>query len=124
MKTLLKFNKIAYYITLVLFITVYLGLLAQILLGIIQLTSATFYTYKFCYKSKHIKNQLSIYWIITLIELSLLCLIFNSNIMSESFIISLLLYALFPMGIATYFLITITKITNEYENLKKPNLTL
>jgi hypothetical protein len=117
MKTLLNINKIAYYTTLVLFITIYLGLFAQIPLGIIQLTTATFYTYKFCYESKYIKNHLLIYWIITLIELSLLCLVYNSNTMSDSFVISLFTYALFPMGIATYFLIIITKVTNKDENL-------
>jgi hypothetical protein len=117
MKIFLKINKIAYYTTLVLFITVYLGLFAQIPLGVIQLISASFYTYKFYNQSKYSKNHFTIYWIIAIIELILLYLIFNSYRMSDSLIFSLFIYALFPMGIATYFLIIITKITNNDENL-------
>ena len=117
MKILFKINKIAFYTTLVLFLTIYLGLFAQIPLGIIQLISAAIYTYRFYNKSEYIKNHLTIYWIIAIIELILLYLMLNSSRMSDSFILSLFIYAVFSMGIATYFLIIMTKITNDHENL-------
>jgi hypothetical protein len=124
MKTIRNINKIAFYTTLILFATIYVGLIAQILLGIIQLISALILTNKFYNKSQYAKTNLSIYWIVTIIEIILLYSTANSIIMSDSFIISLFVYAIFSMGIATYFLIIMTKITYNHENLSQPNPTL
>ena len=76
MKLLLLINKIALFTTLILFIIIYFGLLAQIVLGIIQVISAFFLTTKTYKKSIHTKRHLSNYWIVTITELILVYWLF------------------------------------------------
>lgn len=116
MKVLLKINKIALYTTLVLFLTVYLGLLAQIPLGIIQVISAIYLTAKTYSKSDYIKQNLSIYWIVTIAELSL-CYLQYYHFQTSNDAIEWSIMCIFPMSIAIYFYTIIKKIDQEYETI-------
>jgi ABC-type antimicrobial peptide transport system permease subunit len=117
MKALLAINQIAFYTTVALFITIFLGLFAQIPLGLIQLISAVMITIKYYKSSSFAEKSLNIYWIIAIIELYLLCVMYNSISASDSAALSLFAYFLFPMGIATYFLVIAKKIIKENENI-------
>ena len=123
MKTLRRINNIAFYTTLILFITVYLGMLAQIPLGIIQVISAIILTYKMFLKSDYAKKHLTIYWILTLTELFLFYLE-QYHYQSSNDFIELSLMVFFPMAIAIYFKIIMNHITKEYENTRKSNLII
>ncbi len=116
MKTLRQINNIAYYTTLLLFITFYLGIVAEILLGIIQVASAILLTYKTYQKLAYAKKQLIIYWILAIIAILMMYYVTKSYYMSDNMIISLFTYIIFPMGVATYFKIICNKITFDYEN--------
>ena len=117
--TLRTINTIAFYATLLLYLTVYFGMLAQILLGIIQVLSALVLTYEIENKSAYAKKHLTIYWIVTIIELALFFLeqyVYESS--NDAIELSLMIF--FPMAIAIYFFIIMRKITDEYEhNYKK-----
>lgn len=120
MKTLRKINNIAGGTTLILFITVYIGMLAQIPLGIIQVTSAIIIAYKMFLKSDYAKKHLTIYWILALTELFLFYLE-HYHYQSSNDFIELSLMVFFPMAIAIYFKIIMNHITKEYENTRKSN---
>ena len=120
MKTLRKINNIAFYTTLILFITVYLGMLAQIPLGIIQVISAIILSYNVYQKSSYEKKNLTIYWILTLLELFLFYLEHYKYQSSNDFI-ELSLIVFFPMAIAIYFKIIMNHITKHYGNTRQPN---
>ncbi|WP_298136182.1 hypothetical protein [Flavobacterium sp.] len=117
MKTLRRINNIAFYTTLILFTTVYLGMLAQIPLGIIQVISAIILSYNVYLKSNYAKKHLTIYWILTLTELYLFYLE-HYHYQSSNDYIELTVMVFFPMSIAIYFFIVMRKITSNYE-LKK-----
>ena len=123
MKTLRKINNIAFYTTLIFFITVYLGMLAQIPLGIIQVISAIILSYNVYQKSSYAKKNLTIYWILTLLELFLFYLEHYKYQSSNDFI-ELSLIVFFPMAIAIYFKIIMNHITKDYENTRKPNVII
>ena len=123
MKTLRKINNIAFYTTLIFFITVYLGMLAQIPLGIIQVISAIILSYNVYQKSSYAKKHLTIYWILTLLELFLFYLEHYKYQSSNDFI-ELSLIVFFPMAIAIYFKIIMNHITKDYENTRKPNVII
>lgn len=114
MKTLKKINKIALCTTLLLFLTVYLGMLAQIPLGIIQVISAIYLTVKVYNKSDYAKRNLSIYWIVTLSELALFY-VQHYYFPTSNDAIEWSLMVVFPMSIAIYFYIIMRKIVGEYE---------
>jgi hypothetical protein len=114
MKTLRKINNIAFYTTLILYITLYLGMLAQILLGIIQVITAIILTKKMFLNSNYAKINLIIYWILTSTELSLLILE-QFYFPSHDDRIEFTLIVFFPAAIAIYFFIIMRKITNEYQ---------
>jgi len=117
MKTLRKINKIALFTTLVLFLTVYLGLLAQIPLGIIQVVSAIYLTIKTYYKSDYAKRHLTNYWLVTIAELALFYLQ-HYHYPTSNDAIEWSLMLIFPMSIAIYFYIIMKKIVEEYEHSK------
>lgn len=114
MKTLKLINKIALFTTLVLFLTVYLGMLAQIPLGIIQVVSAIILTVKTYQNSDYAKRNLSIYWIATISELTLFH-IQHYYFPTSNDAVEWSLMVIFPMSIAIYFYIIMRKIVNEYE---------
>lgn len=114
MKALVIINKIALFTTLFLFIIVFFGLIAQIALGFIQVTSALILTYKTYHKSKYAKKHLSNYWIVTFGELILVYLLYFHLKHTYDPILWLIILV-FPMSIAIYFYIIMKKIVLEYE---------
>lgn len=114
MKTLKKINKIALITTLILFLTVYLGMLAQIPLGIIQVISAIYLTIKMYHKSDYAKRNLSTYWIVTISEL-VLFYVQHYYFPTSNDAIEWSLMVVFPMSIAIYFYAIMRKIVAEYE---------
>ncbi|WP_282044202.1 hypothetical protein [Winogradskyella flava] len=66
MKVLYQFNKIVLIITLILYVTIFLGLYAQIVLGGIQILSAIGITFLWNRFENKYKKQLLIYWLVTL----------------------------------------------------------
>jgi len=123
MKTLKKINKIALFTTLVLFLTVYLGLLAQIPLGVIQVVSAIYLTIKTYNKLDYAKKHLSNYWIITIVELTLLYLQ-NNYYQTSNDAIEWSLMMIFPMSIAIYFYIIMKKIVGQHEYIENHEINL
>ncbi|MDR6762404.1 hypothetical protein J2Y38_002615 [Flavobacterium sp. 2755] len=114
MKTLKKINKIALCTTLILFLTVYLGMLAQIPLGIIQVISAVYLTIKTFNHSDYAKKNLTYYWIATVSELTLFH-IQHYYFPTSNDAIEWSLMVIFPMSIAIYFYVIMRKIVAEYE---------
>ncbi|MDQ6471962.1 hypothetical protein RB619_15025 [Flavobacterium sp. LHD-80] len=121
MKTLKKINKIALLTTLVLFLTVYLGMLAQIPLGIIQVISAIYLTIETYHKSDYAKKHLSIYWIVAISEL-VLFFIKNYYFPITNDAIEWSLMVFFPMSIAIYFYMIMRKIVAEFEYGSETNI--
>jgi hypothetical protein len=113
MKTLRKINTIAFYTTLVLFLTLYLGMLAEIPLGIIQVISAFILTFYVKDKSVQSKRQLMFYWIFVGFELALFLL--EEFYLNAGDIVSFSLVIFIPMSIAIYFFIIMRRISDEYE---------
>ncbi|WP_055726141.1 hypothetical protein [Flavobacterium chungangense] len=123
MKLLLMINKIALFTTLTLLIIIYFGLLAQIVLGIIQVISAICLTIKMYYKSDYAKRHLSNYWIVTIAELGLCYLqYYHFQTSNDAIVWSVIL--IFPISIAIYFYIIMKKIVEEYEYIKKHKIKL
>jgi hypothetical protein len=107
--TLYGLNKFAFITTLVLYVTLYLGMLFQVILGTIQLLTAAYITF-FYYKKLQKENQLSLktYWVVVAANLSLALLFFEIWDMSALFFLFL-----FPMIIAGYFLHILSEIKHE-----------
>ncbi|WP_316636385.1 hypothetical protein [uncultured Flavobacterium sp.] len=114
MKKLKQINKIALCTTLVLFLTIYLGMLAQIPLGIIQVISAIYLSVKTYHKSNYAKKNLAIYWTLAISELVLFYLE-QYHFQTSNDAIEWSLMVIFPMSIAIYFYMIMKKIVAEYE---------
>jgi hypothetical protein len=117
MKLIHLINKIATYTTLVLYLLVYTGMVAQIILGPIQLILAITITALY-YKKLDSKNKksLKIYWLAVAIVPLFAYASFNWIDDGVLIILSLFVY---PMYIACYFLYVTSKI-NKYFNSIKP----
>ncbi|GGF07368.1 hypothetical protein GCM10011518_15770 [Flavobacterium limi] len=89
-------------------------MLAQIVLGIIQVISAIYLTAKIYFKSDYAKKNLSNYWIVTITELILVYWLFY-NFQETYDTVKWLIMLVFPMSIAIYFYIIMKKIVEEYE---------
>jgi hypothetical protein len=123
MKALVIINKIALFTTIPLFIIIYFGLLAQIALGVIQVISALYLTIRTYNKSNYARRHLSNYWIATITELILVYYQFYLQQTNNDLIIWPIIL-IFPMSIAVYFYLIMSKIVKEHENTTKPNVTL
>ncbi|EZH72602.1 hypothetical protein ATO12_20925 [Aquimarina atlantica] len=112
MKTIHNINKWSFIITLILYLTIYYGLLAQIFLGGIQVTLAiTLFMYWRKFNNQQ-KKHLLIYSCLTIIY-GLLCL---TDIMNSDF--APIFLFIIPMTIAGYFVYTtykIKKISYEFK---------
>lgn len=95
-------NKWSYGITLVLYLTIYFGLLAQIALGAIQVILALILFARFKKIDRKIKPLLLIYAVITSIYLTVFFL-FDSMDLGGSDFLHIGFYMVCPMLIATYF---------------------
>lgn len=116
MKILYRINQIILIATLILYITIYFGLLSQILLGIIQVISALI-LFSFWKKlDEKARNKLTKYWIITIVYGLLWFLdlmLFNEYYTEEYYAITLMLT---PMVIAGYFFSILNSIKNINES--------
>ncbi|MGY3792555.1 hypothetical protein [uncultured Aquimarina sp.] len=118
MKTIHNINKWSFIITLILYITVYLGLLAQIPLGFIQFVLAcSILAY---WKKLNIQSKKLIvgYWsLFVLYWVSFLIL--NQNFES---LFGLFFFSVIPMSIASYFVYVTYKIKKYVEQIEfKPS---
>ena len=100
MKTIHNINKWSFIITLILYLTIYLGLLAQILLGFFQVIIAVIVSCNWKKLNHKNKQHLLIYW--SLASSYGLLLLTSVNTINN-FIILILLFCLIPMSIAAYF---------------------
>ncbi|MHA7059649.1 hypothetical protein ACWGOQ_0020655 [Aquimarina sp. M1] len=118
MKTIHKINKWSFIITLLLYLTVYLGLLAQIPLGFIQFVLALFILTRWKKLNPLSKRLISIYWLL-FISYWLAFYFLNK---SFEFVYGLIFYAVIPMSIASYFVYTTFKINKYNEGIdSKPS---
>lgn len=117
MKNIQKINKIALIITLLLYLTYFFGLMAQVVLGVIQVIFALIITIKFFTNSKYARKNFSLYWSFVLIEFLLIYLGLICRKISNDFP-QILIFSVFPISIAIYFTIILNKINNDYENDK------
>lgn len=111
MTNLYKFNKIILIITLILYLTLILGLYAQIVLGAVQLLSAISITFLWEKFENRNKKQLMIYWFVVIIYGIGWLIEINLNDFWWSGII------IIPMSIAIYFV----WILNNLKNLNNGN---
>lgn len=110
MKALHTINLFALIITFLLYVTLFLGMYAQIILGPIQLISALTITVLWYKKlSPQLKILMQIYWTLALIALIAAILTWFEYI--SSYLIIPLVFVV-PMLIACYFVCTTHKISN------------
>jgi hypothetical protein len=114
MEALHKINKWSFIITLVLYITVYSGMLAQLILGPIQLIIAAIISIKYfkilSYRQRH---QIKVYWLlVTIAGLLLIWVKFYNPYFSNDFFLIVTLFV-FPMFIALYFVYLTSEIKNQ-----------
>ncbi|WP_435623280.1 hypothetical protein [Flagellimonas sp.] len=102
MKLLHNINKWSYAITLLLYITIYLGMIAQIVLGIIQVFLAIIMFSRFSKLDSKTRFRLKIYSVLTLLYL-LAFVVWNILDIPSSDSISLVGIAVPPMALATFF---------------------
>ena len=111
MKTIHNINKWSYGITLVLYLTIYLGLIAQIVLGIIQVLLAVYLLIR-GWKNNNIKEMLGLYFVLTLIYFLASFILLSYEIGNE--IMVYLFAMIIPMAIASYFLFITSQIHKKY----------
>lgn len=109
-KVLYTINYVWFFITIALFITIYFGLLAEILLGAIQVISSLLVLFYWKELQEKQKDKLRYYWIITGIYLTLW--LFDWGFLNDWFLF-IVGIGLIPMGIATYFLMILKSIRKE-----------
>lgn len=110
MKKIYIINKIALIITLVLYVTIVLGLYAQIVLGTIQVVSALILFFFWKQFSKKTKEQLYIYW--TIVIAYGICWLNDLKSLNEDFVL-IFGVMIIPMSIAIYF-VHILRSTKNY----------
>lgn len=115
MKTIHQINKWALIVTLVLYCTVYLGMLAQIVLGTLQLFFAITVTGRY-YKELPIDYQKLIkrYWISVTLSGTYIGIVYwiDSHYSNDFYMITSLF--VIPMAIAVYFVFITKKISSLY----------
>lgn len=111
MKVLHKINFFALAITLALYLTVFLGMYAQIVLGPLQLLIALIVSFNYYKKlDKTLKNHLLAYWLTAAVSLIIAYLSWTHNTASDYVIITIFVI---PMLIACYFVYLTYKITQH-----------
>ena len=96
-----RINQVWFVITLGLFITVFLGFLAEIVLGFIQVISSLLIIIQWKDLSKSTRNKLGIYWMVTAGYMLMWLFDWNSIDNTLLFVVGI---GIIPMGIALYFL--------------------
>ncbi|WP_297332698.1 hypothetical protein [Flavobacterium sp.] len=117
MKTLHKINVIALITTLLLYITVLLGMYAQILLGPLQLIIALIVSYSYYKKlSPRLQKGIILYWIAAVTSLTITYFSWLDYRANDFIIITLFVI---PMLIACYFA-RLTYCITKYLNITQP----
>ncbi|BCY28266.1 hypothetical protein [Flavobacterium okayamense] len=114
MKQVNYINILLYGITLtfyIMFFTIFIAMMLQVVLGIYQVLLALILTYKFYAK---FKNFLLKYWISATISLTAIYFL-NQIFKTNNDFIQISVMLIIPMSIATYFTITLNKIAKTYE---------
>lgn len=111
MKILYSVNKAVLIITILLYLTIYLGLYAQIVLGVVQVLSSFLLLFFWKSISKNNKNKLYMYWIIIILY-GLGWFIDWESLKSLFFFIFTVI--IIPVGIAIAFVILLNRIKNDY----------
>ncbi|WP_431123203.1 hypothetical protein [Flagellimonas flava] len=114
MKLLYRFNLVVYITTLLLHLTIFYGLLAQILLGVLQVASS--FALLFAYprfKPQGINHLTNYYIVVVLYGLAAIAPpLFNENLDDY---LAIVMYMVLPMAIASYFIwITYRYYQNSY----------
>ncbi|MFK7748635.1 MAG: hypothetical protein AB8B65_09605 [Kordia sp.] len=99
MKFIYNINGVIYSITLLLYLTIYLGMLMQILLGIVQVLFFFILLFNYDKFSEKIKNHLKVYGVLS--GIYLVC--FFSELYPRNNWMILILITLIPMSIGGYF---------------------
>ena len=103
-------NKGVFFLTLVLFITIYIGFLMELLLGATQLLSSLILIFYWKQFSIKVKQKLALYWISTLIYGSMWFLDWK---FLDDWMIYIVGIGVIPLGIATYFLTILSAVKKE-----------
>lgn len=114
MKTIHNINKWSFIITLLLYITVYLGLLAQIPLGIIQFVLACSILAHWKKLNSISKKLIVSYWSFFALYW-ITFFVFNQNFES---LFGLFFFSVIPMSIASYFVYVTYKIKKYVEQIE------
>lgn len=109
LKILHKVNAIALFINLLLYITIYFGMLFQMALGFVQLTISIILIINYKQLSKKTKNRLSTYWVLVFISATLISL----NLLYGNDFGNFLFVFFIPMLIAVYFYFLTATINND-----------
>ncbi len=112
MKTLFQINRALFIGTLLLYLTIYFGLIAQVVLGAFQVLAALYLAFHLSSLSSRTKQLLLTYWVVTTVYLSLL---FSGFYNSSNDAINILFFAVIPMGLASLFLYINFKAYKEYQ---------
>lgn len=113
MKWIDNINKWSFAITLILYITIYWGLIAQIILGGIQLLLSIVLIYNWKNYTKRFKSLLISYWTIVLIYGCISYLIHLTNSFDSFFIITIIVI---PISLASYFVYITHILTHQKEH--------
>ncbi|WP_158974323.1 hypothetical protein [Cellulophaga sp. L1A9] len=118
MKILHTINTWSFTITVLLYITIFGGLIAQFILGIIQVIIALYITYQMN-KNGVIQTSIRTYWSYVIPYLILLLIFSNSNLNPDELLVWIYL-AVIPMALAGYFVYITKTLKNEMFLLNKP----
>ncbi|SEE34242.1 hypothetical protein SAMN04487765_2204 [Tenacibaculum sp. MAR_2010_89] len=95
-----KLNRVLIVTTIVMYLTIYLGLLVQVILGAYQLLIAFVLLFFIKNFSKKSKNKLMIYWLVVLLYGMVWIIDMDVNLGGY---LGVILYIILPMIIALYF---------------------
>jgi len=120
MKEIHNINKWSYIITLLLYLTLYLGLLAQILLGLIQFSMALYVSVKTKESDPQYKNILA-YWTVILVYIGLIAIYMFTDWNISNKFFGLLLMIIIPMTLGGFFLFITSQLSKNVLIVSKKN---
>lgn len=118
MKSIHKINTFAVAINLLLFIVPWFGMLAMIMLGVLQLLLAAGINIRYYrHLDRRHKNLLLTYWLFVIVDFAGIAVLLCADSHFVGGIPSIILLSLFPGFIAFYFVYTTYKITRYFNQL-------
>ncbi|MFP5438392.1 MAG: hypothetical protein ACLGH8_11425 [Bacteroidia bacterium] len=122
MKTIHIINSIATWATILLYITIYFGMLSQVVLGPLQLILATIISVRY-YKELNLnhKNLVLYYWIAAVIALTMAGFAWSTDFYNTA--LTIVAIFVIPITVACYFLYVTNKLNKHlsHENPETPN---